>query len=231
MQAIILAGGFGTRLRKVVDGVPKPMAPVGSKPFLAYLLNYLAGYGVTKVVLSVGYLHEQIVDYFGNSYAGMEVEYSIETIPLGTGGAIREALSNIHDGPVLVLNGDTFFNIDYGNMVAKYRISNTGMVMALKTMSDCSRYGKVEIVDGVVVAFHEKQGEVAGLINSGVYLISPDIFSGYDLPQVFSFERDFLYPFTSVIKPVAKIADGYFIDIGVPEDYLRAQEELGKYIQ
>ena len=226
MQAIILAGGLGTRLRSVVEGVPKPMVLIQSQPFLAILFKYLASQGITNVVISVGYLHDQIMHYFGDRYASATIQYSVETEPLGTGGAIMRALPLAQNKPILVLNGDTFFKVNYQSMMDMHRSENSCMTMALKPVTDSSRYGIVEIKDGEVVAFREKQQSGSGLINTGAYIIEPDIFSGHNLPEAFSFERDFLYPQVPLLKPKAFVSEGYFIDIGVPEDYLRAQSEL-----
>jgi D-glycero-alpha-D-manno-heptose 1-phosphate guanylyltransferase len=223
MQAIILAGGFGTRLRSVLADVPKPMAPINGKPFLAYLLDYLIAQGVTDVVLSVHYLREQIEDYFGNVYAGVSVKYAVEQQPLGTGGAIIKSLELVDPTqPVFVLNGDTFLKMDYQAMLVMHRQQAGLISMALRSLEDCSRYGVVLTENNVVTAFKEQGGSYPGLINAGVYLLTAKVFSGGQFPEQFSFERDFLFPQVAAIKPRAFVVDDYFIDIGVPEDYARA---------
>lgn len=225
MKAIILLGGFGTRLRSVLPDVPKPMAPINDKPFLAYLLDYLHAQGISSVVFSVHFLRDQIQAYFGREYAGMRITYAVEDEPLGTGGAIAHSLSFI-DGeePVFVLNGDTFVQLDYQAMfVAGQEVM---MSMALRAVDDCSRYGKVVMQQGLVTEFREKGELGPGYINAGVYLIHPSLFAHYPLPKQFSFEKDFLFPYLTMLQPRAFIANDYFIDIGIPEDYARAQAEL-----
>jgi D-glycero-alpha-D-manno-heptose 1-phosphate guanylyltransferase len=225
MKAIILLGGFGTRLRSVLSDVPKPMAPIGGKPFLAYLLDYLKSQGIVSVIFSVHFLREQIQTYFGYEYSGVRITYATEDEPLGTGGAIAHSLSFIDgDSPVFVLNGDTFVQLDYRAMFNA--AESTVLTMALRAVDDCSRYGKVMLEQGLIREFREK-GEVgAGYINAGVYLIQPHLFAHYPLPKQFSFEKDFLFPYLDMLRPRAFIANDYFIDIGIPEDYARAQAEL-----
>ncbi|MDA0902475.1 MAG: sugar phosphate nucleotidyltransferase, partial [Proteobacteria bacterium] len=146
MQAVILAGGFGTRLKKVVSDVPKPMAPVNGKPFLFYLLSYLRKHHFTDIVLSVGYLKEQIQQYFGDNFLGLNIKYAIEKEPLGTGGAIINSLKLINQNqPVVILNGDTFLEVDYQKLIHHHNITKTNFTIALKEMSDCGRYGLVGI--------------------------------------------------------------------------------------
>jgi D-glycero-alpha-D-manno-heptose 1-phosphate guanylyltransferase len=229
MKAIILVGGFGTRLRSVLPDLPKPMAPIKGKPFLAYLLEYLQQQGITRVIFPVHYLGEKIRAYFQSHYAGIRIEYVEEQEPLGTGGAILNALAVTEDSaeePVFVLNGDTFVALDYRAMYQEQVVSGSSFVMALRKVDDCSRYGKVMTQDHHVVAFREKGEAGPGYINAGVYLIDPTLFDKYSLPPVFSFEKDFMLPYTGILRPRAFIADDYFIDIGIPEDYARAAQEL-----
>ena len=222
MQAIILAGGFGTRLRSVVGDVPKPMAPVAGRPFLACLLESLSEQGFKRVVLSVYYQAKHIRACFGDWFAGMQIDYAEEPEPLGTGGAIAFALQKVdQDKPVFVLNGDTFVSLNYRDWETDAVFS-----VALCQVPDTARYGRVELINGTVTAFHEKGMPGRGLINAGVYRIQPDLLRRFDLPMVFSFEQDFLYPRVAELKPEGRVTDGYFIDIGVPEDYARAQVEL-----
>lgn len=223
MQAIVLAGGFGTRLRSVVADVPKPMAPIHGKPFLAYLLDYLKSQGVTDIVLSVHYLREQIQEYFKTSYAGMTIRYAIEETPLGTGGAIACSLPLIDaTRPVFVLNGDTFLKMDYQAMYAKH---HGLLTMALREITDCSRYGVVLTEQDHVTAFKEQGGAHPGLINAGVYLLDARLAALFPSVTAFSFERDFLFPRIAELKPQAFAVNDYFIDIGVPEDYARVMGE------
>lgn len=225
MQAIILAGGMGTRLRSILQNIPKPMAPIHNKPFLAYLLDYLQSQGIAHVVLSVHYLREQIQDFFKNEYAGIQISYAIEEEPLGTGGAILKSLEKINlDQPVFVLNGDTFLKLNYRKMF--HECFEENLSMALRKMPDCSRYGAVVLNENHIVAFTEKGIASAGWINGGVYLINPRMLQQEMLPQKFSFETDFLFPSISKLKPRAFLVDDYFIDIGIPEDYAQAERDF-----
>lgn len=227
MQAIVLAGGFGTRLRSVCSDVPKSMAPIHDKPFLAYLLTYLQSMGVKRVILPVHYLAENIMTYFQSAYAGMMLDYVEETEPLGTGGAMVNALSRYQDNaPIFVLNGDTLVKLDFQAMYAEHVASGAAMTMALRQMEDCSRYGKVMTDNQRVVSFQEKGESGAGFINAGVYLIQPDLFRTFDLPPPFSFEQDFLRTSLSRLHVHAFMAKDYFIDIGIPEDYARAKQDF-----
>ncbi len=236
MQAIILAGGFGTRLKEVVKDVPKPLADIAGKPFLAYLLQNLRNHGVKKVVISVGYLQEKIVEYFGDNYLGMSVSYAREDKPLGTGGAIINSLKFIDQNqPVLVLNGDSFLQVDYQKLFAAHK---KNLTMVLRKMDDCSRYGRVVFDENFVIKnFEEKPLDKLGMtssegfINGGIYLLDPKIFKRFSLQEAFSFESDFLAKELSWLEPQAFTTEGYFIDIGIPEDYARAQKELSNFIK
>lgn len=229
MQAIILVGGLGTRLRSVVCDVPKPMALIQDKPFLAYLLDYLSQQGITEVVLSAYYLSEKIQDYFRSSYCNMKINYAIEEEPLGTGGAMAHALSKVSfKKSVFVINGDTFLKMNYQKMWETHCKKSSLITIALKQELNVKRYGTVAVKDDVVIEFQEKQKEGIGLINAGIYLIQPDLFKLFSLPKTFSFEKDFLFPKIKKIKPQAFVVDDYFIDIGVPEDYQRALREFPK---
>lgn len=226
IEVIVLAGGKGTRLQGVVPDVPKPMAPVNGKPFLEYILKYLKRNGVSKVVLSVGYKWEIIQEYFGDDYDGIDLVYSVENEPLGTGGAIKQALSLIEGEQALIINGDTFFDVPLIELCENVS-SDTSLVLSLKEMHDFDRYGCVEIDDdNRVMAFKEKEFRNHGLINGGIYRIDKDLFDDYDLPQVFSFE-EFMQDMYDRLNPSALIFDSYFIDIGIPEDYARVQLEIG----
>jgi D-glycero-alpha-D-manno-heptose 1-phosphate guanylyltransferase len=227
MQAIILAGGFGTRLRSVLADVPKPMAPIHGKPFLAYLLDYVIAQGVNDIVLSIHYLREQIEDYFKKNYQGATIRYAVEDEPLGTGGAILKSLPLVdQERPVFVLNGDTFLKINYQNMYLAHASANSHLTMALRKIADCSRYGVVLTEGDNVVDFTDAGCHDAGLINAGVYLLDAHLFNTLTLPEKFSFEKDFLFPNINRITPRAYVVDDYFIDIGIPEDYARATQDF-----
>ncbi|EAH4571777.1 D-glycero-D-manno-heptose 1-phosphate guanosyltransferase [Campylobacter lari] len=214
MQAIVLAGGLGTRLKSVVQDLPKPMAPINGKPFLAFVLEYLRKQGITEVILSVSYKYELIQEYFKDEFDGIKIRYNIEKELLGTGGAIKDALKFIQN-QVYVLNGDTLFDID----LKKLALNDSKICIALKQMQNFDRYGTVNVDDqGVVTSFEEKVFKKRGLINGGIYLLKKDIFDEFDLEKKFSFE-EFLQSNCNTLKIQTQIFDGYFIDIGIPQDY------------
>lgn len=222
MKAIILAGGFGTRLKTVVPDLPKPMAPIAGRPFLAYLIDYLSAQGITHFILSVHHLADKICDYFKTSYAN--IEYVYENEPLGTGGAIHHVLSQVEDPqPIFILNGDTFVTLKYRQWYAKHLKQSSPISMALTYVENCERYGSVVVEDECIIAFNEKQHQGEGYINAGVYLLNPNLFSAYNMPAKFSFEHDFLLPNIKALKPYPYLTQGEFIDIGIPSDYERAQ--------
>jgi D-glycero-alpha-D-manno-heptose 1-phosphate guanylyltransferase len=227
MKAIILAGGFGTRLQAAVPDLPKPMAPIADQPFLAYLLRYLKKQGITSVILSVHYLKEKIMDYFNDDFEGLKIDYVIEDEPLGTGGAMLHSLACISTTePVFVLNGDTFVKLNYRAMYNQHQNQETRLTFALREVPDCSRYGSVLTDETHVIGFKEKDVVGRGLINAGVYLMNSDLFHAYPVSKVFSFEQDFIYPYLSSLRPHYFMAKDYFIDIGIPEDYARANRDL-----
>ncbi len=223
-EAIVLAGGFGTRLRTVVSDVPKPMAPVAGRPFLSYLLDELLRQGYRHTVLATGYLHEKVEDFFGHDYCGMALDYARETSPLGTGGAIVNGLQYCREERVTVLNGDTLFRIDHDRLLAVG--DGCRLALVLRQVADAGRYGAVEVdAQGCVTAFREKDpagGE--GLINGGIYRLQRSLLDSWPLGQPFSFEKEVMQPLRETFR--AYRSDTYFIDIGVPDDYRRAQEEL-----
>ena len=225
-KAIVLAGGRGERLRSAVPNLPKPMAPVGGRPFLEYLLDRLVDAGVMDVTLSVGYRAETIQQHFGNSYRRVPLRYSIEKDSLGTGGALVLALRGEDSSPVLVLNGDSLVEVDYGALDAWYDSVASSLGIVLCRVPDASRYGSVILSGDRVVEFREKRKGGSGLVNAGIYVIRPTTFSLYQLGERFSFETDFLQRYCSELKPRAFVTSGYFVDIGTPEDYDRAQKEF-----
>ena len=225
-EVIIIAGGMGTRLNSAVPNLPKPMAPIGGKPFLALLLDYLELQGFSDVILSVGYLHQKIIDYFNNKYGLLNIQYCIEHTLLGTGGAIKRSIELTSTNPILVLNGDTLFKINYSSMLALHEDSESNITIGLKEVSDVERFGVVKIKNNKIISFQEKLKKGFGLINTGTYLINREIFNEYKMPPVFSFEKDFLSRNVHSINPTAYITDGYFIDIGVPASYKQAMDEL-----
>ncbi len=227
MEAIVLAGGLGTRLQSVVSNIPKPMALIGEKPFLEYILRYLKNNGVKRVILSVGYKWEIIEKYFGNNFDGIELVYSVENEPLGTGGAIKKAISKVISDEVYIINGDTFFNVELNSLSL---VDSSKLMLSLKEMKNFDRYGSVEIdKNGFVVAFNEKVYRDIGNINAGIYILSKDIFDTYILGEKFSFEEFMANEFQK-LQITTKIFKNYFIDIGIPEDYKKAQVEIKEHI-
>ncbi len=221
MQAIVLAGGFGTRLRSVVADRPKPMALINNKPFLEYILDKLNSEGFNKVVLAVGYMHEFIENHFKNRYKNLDVIYSIEDEPLGTGGCIKKAFDYIDEEYAYVLNGDTYFDIDLVNMKTK-----SSIMIACKYFENFSRYGKVIIENNKIISFKEKEENQTGYINAGIYLMKKDIFEGYNLSTKFSLENDFFNKYMDKLSIDAYQSDNYFMDIGIPEDYKAFEEDM-----
>lgn len=228
MNVVILAGGLGTRLRSVVSQLPKCMAPVNGHPFLYYLLTALKQYQVTKVVLSVGYKHECIVDWVrdhGGDFPFI-IDFAVEETPLGTGGGIRLAMRQCASNNVCVMNGDTFFNVNLEQLQAAHQHSNKRITLAIKHLHDFDRYGSLTIDEqGTITRFNEKQFCHDGFVNAGVYMTNDlDLLS--DMPEKFSFETDFLQPQAGSGVVQGFVSDGYFIDIGIPQDYAKANEDF-----
>jgi len=234
MEAIVLAGGLGTRLAARLSGMPKPMAPVAGRPFLEILLSQLQRAGCARAVLSVGHLHDVIQNHFGPEFRGMRVDYAIEDTPLGTGGALRAALREAEEKSVLVLNGDTFLDADYAAMLRFHEEENVALTIAITRRPDIARYGGV-VVSGTgeglrVTGFQEKGRAGAGWINAGAYVIDRDFPWPPSLPEKFSFETDVLAPAIASLAPAAFPVGGFFLDIGIPEDLDRAQTELTAFL-
>lgn len=230
-EIILLAGGLGTRLRDAVPDLPKAMAPVNNKPFLEYQLDYINRFGPRKVILSTGYLSNSIENYFGSGYKNLDLIYSFENEPLGTGGAIRLAFSHVCSPHAMVMNADTMFRINLDSFFQSHIENLANVSIALRKVDDISRYGAVEInEESEIVAFREKSGiKSSGFINGGIYLIKTRFFKGLDLPEKFSLENEMFPAFRSHKKYFGAIFDNYFLDIGIPEDYNRAQCEFNEF--
>jgi D-glycero-alpha-D-manno-heptose 1-phosphate guanylyltransferase len=227
VTAIILAGGLGTRLRGAVPDLPKPMAPLDGRPFLEHQMDYWIGQGVRRFVLSVGYKHELIEGHFGANYHGAEVAYAVETAPLGTGGGLLLAMDKIRaSGPRLVLNGDTFFDVNLAELGKFHQAKQAEITLSLFPLESNTRYTGVEI---------DRERRITGLksagdgsrqfINGGVYLLGETALSGlpYRIGDKASFENDILERALEAGKRLYGYSSrGKFIDIGVPEDYARA---------
>jgi D-glycero-alpha-D-manno-heptose 1-phosphate guanylyltransferase len=226
-EAIVLAGGLGTRLQPAVPDLPKCMAPVNGRPFLSYIIDFYTGLGIEKFIFALGYKHEVIVNWIKQQYPALNVEYAIEKEPLGTGGAIQLAVEKAREKDLLILNGDTIFKIDLPALVAVHEKNASACTLALKPMKEFERYGVVEINDeGLITRFREKKYYQEGLINGGVYLLNTGRFRQQKRPAIFSFEKDYLERCYTFMPMYACVQDGYFIDIGIPEDFERAQTDL-----
>jgi len=227
-EAIILAGGLGTRLREVVSDVPKSLARVAGRPFLAWLLDSLADRGLRRVVLATGYLGEQIETALGTAWRGMLLAYSRETQPLGTGGAVASAACTVSGDTFFVLNGDTRVELDYAAFGQTVDSVGARLGVALAEVSDTARYGAVWLGGNRVVGFSEKGRSGAGLINAGVYWMRRSLLDGCPASGAFSFEHDVLMPAVSREPVIGYTRTRGFIDIGVPEDFQRAQTLLDR---
>lgn len=226
MEAVVLAGGFGTRLKSVIKDMPKPMAPVAGRPFLEYVLDNLISQGIDRIILAVGYKKECIMDHFGTKYRGIEIIYSEENTPLFTGGATKCALKLCRNERVFVLNGDTFFHVDL-NQLRRFSLEkNIPFCLAVKDVEDSSRYGALSLSDnGLLSNYSEKQSNRRGYINGGIYDMERTVLEEY--PEQFSLERDFIPEMIRDGKAGGVRFTDFFIDIGIPEDYARAQVLLG----
>jgi len=225
-EAIVLAGGFGIRLREVIPDLPKPMAPVAGRPFLEILLATLARKGFTRVVLSLGFMSEKIIRHFGDSYAGIELVYEVESQPLGTGGAIRAALARCVADHVFVFNGDTYLDIE-ADEIERFWQANRQPVIVVRKVSDTARFGRVEMHhNGRIHGFLEKGSPGPGLINAGCYVLPKHALDDFPLGQPFSLETEFFTKYLQRIRFDGFVTHGRFIDIGVPDDYAFAQTAL-----
>lgn len=226
-EAIVLAGGLGTRLKGILPDVPKCMAPVQGKPFLAYVLDYLVNQGTNKVILSVGYLNDHIINYFGDIYQSLLIEYSVEEEPLGTGGAIKSAINYCSQDQVFVINGDTYFLPDFEAVEKQHIQSKADITIAVKYLTETGRYGLVKInKDNRITAFMEKETlSCGGWINGGIYLINKEVFDDFR-EKKFSLENDVFKVSCSQFNIQAFKTDAFFLDMGIPEDYLKAQSMI-----
>ncbi len=229
VDAIILAGGLGTRLRGVIGAdTPKCMAPIAGIPFLDYLLRYAARQGVERIVLSLGHKSEVVLEWLDNRQYPLHIDWVIESEPLGTGGGIRLAMQACRAAQVFVLNGDTFFDVPLcEGLMPTLLHSQAETSIALKPLRNFERYGSVErAADGIIKGFQEKMPCQEGMINGGVYCIQRKAFLKRRFAEHFSFEKDYLEANVSEGIFQSFEGEGYFIDIGVPEDYERAQQDF-----
>ena len=227
LTAIILAGGLGTRLRSVVPDLPKCMAPVAGKPFITYVIAYLQSQGVTHFIFSLGYLHNAFEDTLRQILPQHNYTVVIEDEPLGTGGAIQLACKHTDATHVLITNGDTLFKANIGALIQMHQQHNATITLALKPMHQFDRYGVVATnEEHRITAFQEKQWYDAGLINGGLYYLTVNDLLQLQLPTKYSFEKAFLEAYYQQCAMYGCEQDAYFIDIGIPSDFERAQQEL-----
>jgi D-glycero-alpha-D-manno-heptose 1-phosphate guanylyltransferase len=226
-ECIILAGGLGTRLRSAVPDLPKCMAPVAGRPFLSFVIGKLQQQGVEQFIFSLGYKHEAIQAFLEQEYAALPKQYVIEKEPLGTGGGIQLACRQATESNVLIVNGDTLFDIQVPQLAAFHHQQQSHCTLALKPMQRFDRYGVVELKEnGAIKSFKEKQFYESGLINGGIYAVQVAALLHEGLPEKFSFEKDYLEKFYTQRPMYGVVQDAYFIDIGIPEDYEKANREL-----
>jgi len=225
MEAIVLAGGFGTRLRQVVQDRPKPMALVGGRPFLEILLESLGSKGFNRVVLSLGYMADKVVAHFGDHFARMEIAYVVEDSPLGTGGAVRLAMNECVADHVFVFNGDTFLDLEVNAVERLWQQCHRAIMVGCK-VPDTARYGRLLTEQDRVVGFVEKGVAGPGLINAGCYVFGSTQLDSFALNIAFSLETDYLAKLVKQSPIDLFVTAGQFMDIGVPDDLLRAQTEL-----
>jgi D-glycero-alpha-D-manno-heptose 1-phosphate guanylyltransferase len=230
-EAIILAGGFGTRLQEVLPDLPKALAPINGRPFLDYQFDYLDVFGINHIILSVGYMHEKIIGHYGNQYKDIKLDYAIETEPLGTGGGLLLAMQKVEGNSVIVLNGDTFFMIDFKKFVDIHRAKESKLSIILREVVDVSRYGSVERDENKLITgfFEKSKKKGTGYINGGIYLINKAFFLSHNLPEKFSLEKDFFEKIYQNHKILGILCRQYFIDIGIPSDYQRAQHDFTQF--
>ena len=231
MEAIILAGGFGTRLQEVVSDVPKSMAPINNRPFLEYLMDYLIVQGITRAVLSVGYKREVIIDHFRNSYRSLELDYAAEEEPLGTGGGIRLSFWRIKSQRAVIMNGDSLFRLDLSKLEKAHLLKKAAVTLALRKLGNTGRYGRVTLNRQRRITGFEEKNEHAGpgLINAGIYLMEKSFLMEPRFRGRFSIEKDCFEKYYSEERMFGCPSDGYFRDIGIPEDFKKAQHEFTKF--
>jgi D-glycero-alpha-D-manno-heptose 1-phosphate guanylyltransferase len=229
-EAIILAGGLGTRLRSVVQDTPKPLAQVAGRPFLDWLLDDLAMLGLERVILATGYGSDQIEDRYCHGHKKMAVVISRETTPLGTGGAIKLACRHVQSTHVLVLNGDTF--AAWNPAALRQTATRTGapITLGLKHLINPDRYGTVTLEKDRITSFQEKRPLPEGLINAGIYLMQPESIK-WPSADKFSLERDILEPACREGRLSGAIMPGPFIDIGIPEAFFDAQTLIPRWMR
>jgi D-glycero-alpha-D-manno-heptose 1-phosphate guanylyltransferase len=209
------------------NGMPKPMVDVGGRPFLEFVLDSLVRAGVPEIILAVSYKYQLLQQHFGSCWQGVPVHYSIEATPCGTGGALLQCFEECALQRALVLNGDTLYQVDFLALLEQHVARQAMLTVALRQVEDVARYGAVRLDErDRITGFVEKGHQGPGVINAGVYIIERQIFQGLPCVAPFSFEQEILARRVEQIQPLGVVGDGYFIDIGIPEDLMRARVEL-----
>ena len=230
MQAVLLAGGLGTRLRSVVNDRPKPMALIGDKPFMEYVVHELSCYDIDEIIFAVGYKGSMVEEYFGDgSRFGVKVSYAYEEELLGTAGAIKNAGRFVTEDSFFVLNADTFYQMDYGRLLRVKEENALEMALVLREVPDISRYGAATLSGAMLTGFNEKVPKACpGTINGGVYLLNRSLLETIPAGKV-SLENEMIPAWMKEGRRLGGfVNDGYFIDIGIPEDYFRFQKDVEK---
>jgi D-glycero-alpha-D-manno-heptose 1-phosphate guanylyltransferase len=226
-DVIILAGGKGTRLKSVLENTPKCLAPINGHPFLFYILNYLNKNGIKNFIFSLGYMSQDVINYLKKSHSDLNYSTVVESEPLLTGGAVKYALNLCSSDDVLIINADTFFEIDIQSLYTSHILNKSDCTIALKAMKNFERYGAVDLnSDNRILSFQEKKYYQYGLINGGIYILNILNFKKHWFDQSFSFEKAYLEMYIKKDKIYGFVFDQYFIDIGVPEDYTKAQIDI-----
>jgi len=237
-SAIILAGGLGTRLRSVVSDLPKPLAPIHGRPFLEYQMDYWISQGVDTFILSLGYLHNKIINYFGATYRTAKLEYVIEKSPLGTGGGLLLAMDKVRESEfILVINGDTFFEVNLQGLTKFTKERNADWTFALFETTDFERYSSIKIdkTQKIIQIGIKSKKDDSGYANGGVYLLKTEILFNKELRQKFqsnintSLEKEiFPYLINHNAQLFGYFSKGLFLDIGTPNDYKKSFELFKK---
>lgn len=241
LPVLILAGGMGTRLRSVYKSGPKCMAPIAGRPFLEYLLRALLDQGVSRVLISVGYMKEAIIHHFGRGAAlNMQLEYVAEETPLGTAGAIKNAEARMQDPYFVVLNGDSFLEVRLAELLRQHIEKQAFVTVATVRVHDRNRYGEIQMdQQGRILGFCEKNASNTSqtphtaamfAVNGGVYAMNREFLHLIESAKNVSLERD-IFPRLTAGNCYGFSVDGYFIDIGIPQDLQRAQTELPERIR
>lgn len=232
MEVIILAGGLGTRLSNTIGDKPKCLAPIAGRPFLQYLFQYLEEQCCKKVILALGYKYTQVLEWLSNTQWNIKIETIIEKEPLGTGGAISLALSKCCNKDVIIINGDTMFRVDLKAMLHEHQgNSKAAATIALKYMTQFDRYGAITLSTGKkILMFKEKEFYESGYINGGVYIVNKASLLSKSLPSKYSFEREYLEKQVAQSSIYGYISQAYFIDIGIPSDFNKAQTDFLNFI-